>query len=413
MGKKMSDRACVIVGAGHAAAQLAISLRREGWEDRIILLGEEPYLPYNRPPLSKEFLAGNKQTGALLIRSSAAYEKLHIECLTGTRCEAILPAEKRLRLSGGKTLGYDKLALVTGARVRTLDIPGKSLPGVCYLRNIGDVEHIQQYIVPGSKAVIVGAGYIGLEAAAVLNKLGMHVTVLETADRVLGRVTDPEVSAFFTRVHKEEGVEIRPGMEVAGFEGDDEQVRRVVCRDGETFPAELVIVGIGIIPNMELAAEAGLEVDDGILVDAGCMTADANIVAAGDCARFFHSMYGERIRLESVQNAVEQANVAAAAVCGKAKEYNALPWFWSDQYDVKLQIAGLSRHYDRVVIRGDSRRGRKFAAFYFKGASVIAVDAVNSPQEFMLGKRIITGNMAVDPARLADAAIPMKAVMNR
>lgn len=405
----MSDKHCIIIGASHAAAQLAPSLRQEGWQGRIIVIGDEHYFPYKRPPLSKTFLAGEKGVDELLIRAAASYEKADIEFRTGHKVTRIDRQHRQVELDNGKVLTYDKLALAIGARVRKLELPGSDLKGVFYLRNVEDAKQIQEFVAPDKKVVIVGGGYIGLETAAMLRSLKMKVTVLEATSRVLNRVTAPEVSAFYTRVHREEGVEIITDVTVTAFSGDEkEKVQRVNCAHGRDFEADLIIIGVGVLPNVELAEAAGLKVENGIIVDSHCLTNDPDIVAAGDCTRHFNSLYQTNIRLESVQNAVEQAKIAAATVCGNLKEYNALPWFWSDQYDLKLQIAGLSQGYDDLVIRGDIDHSRKFAAFYLKDDYVIAVDAVNKPQEFLLGKRIIAGKMLIDKERLADDRIPMK-----
>lgn len=400
-------KTCIIIGAGHAAAQLAPSLRQEGWDGKIILIGEEPYLPYHRPPLSKEYLAGRKTPGEIQIRPAAVYEKAGVEFLPGRRVERIDRAAKRVLIMGGESIAYDKLALTVGSRVRRVDLPGVGLPGVHYLRTIADVDRIRADIIPGGSAVIGGGGYIGLETAAVLRKLGMDVTVVEMMERVMQRVTAPEVSAFFTRIHAEEGVGILCGTGVAGFEGGG-RVGRVLCSDGQSLPADLVIIGVGIVPNVELAREAGLKVDNGIVVDEQACTPDPDIVAAGDCTFHYSRVYQRWIRLESVQNATDQARVAAATLCGKPQVYDALPWFWSDQYDLKLQIAGLSQGHDEVVTRGDRDHGRSFAAFYLKQGAVIAVDAVNKAPEFMAGKKLIVDRKPVDKSKLADSSIPMR-----
>lgn len=401
---------CIVVGASHAAAQLAPSLRQEGWQGRILVIGEEPHIPYHRPPLSKALLAGEKALDDILIRPPALYEKQAVEFKLGARVDTLNRAHKTLGLSNGEIFSYDKLAICTGSRVRTVSLPGTQLAGVHYLRNIADVEKIRRDIAAGRNAVIVGGGYIGLETAAVLNKLGMSVTVLEMAPRVLARVTAPAVSEFYTRVHSDEGVQIRTGVAVSGFEGDS-RVRRVVCADGSGFDADLVVIGVGIVPNVELAQAAGLEVDNGIVVDAFCRTADADIVAAGDCSNHPSALYQRRLRLESVPNATEQGKVAAASLRGREKPYAALPWFWSDQYDLKLQIAGLNEGYDQVVIRGDRNAGRSFVAFYLQQGRLIAADCVNRPQEFMLSKRLIAEGTALDPERLADDSLAPKLLL--
>jgi 3-phenylpropionate/trans-cinnamate dioxygenase ferredoxin reductase component len=402
----MSDQTCIIIGASHAAAQLAPSLRQQGWEGKIIVIGDEPYIPYHRPPLSKAFLSGEKDVDGILIRPAAIYEKNNIEFKLGARVEVIDRAHKTVTLQSGEVLNYDKLALCTGSRVRKVTLPGTDLEGVHYLRDIRDVEGIKQHVAEGKKAVIVGGGYIGLETASVLNKLGMDVTVLEMAPRVLARVTAPELSEFYTRVHTDEGVTIKTGIAVSGLEGKG-NVQKVLCADGSSFDADLVVIGVGIIPNVELAEACGLNVDNGIVVDEFARTNDPDIVAAGDVTNHPNKYYNRRLRLESVPNATDQAKSAAASICGKDVEYKSLPWFWSDQYDLKLQIAGLSQGYDQVVIRGD-RDSRNFAAFYLQEGKLISADCVNRPQEFMISKRLIADQVPVDAERLADETIAPK-----
>jgi 3-phenylpropionate/trans-cinnamate dioxygenase ferredoxin reductase subunit len=404
-------KTCIIVGASHAAAQLAPSLRQEGWEGKIVVIGDESYLPYQRPPLSKGFMVGDKTVDDLLIRKQALYDKFDVEFKLGVIVESIDRANKTITLNNGENLNYDKLALCTGSRVRKVPLPGSDLPGVHYLRDLNDVENIKAGILAGNKAVIIGGGYIGLETAASLKAMGMDVTILEMAPRVLARVTAPELSEFYTRVHLEEGVNIQTGVAVSEIQGEA-KAERVVCADGSVFEADLIVIGVGIIPNVELAEAAGLAVENGVIVDEFASTCDPDIVAAGDCANHLNELYGIRLRLESVPNATEQAKSAAASLCGKKKEYKALPWFWSDQYDLKLQIAGLSQGYDNVVIRGDKDTGRSFVAFYFKDGKLISADCVNRPQEFMMSKKIITEGVAVDPERLANEAIAPKEMLN-
>ena len=401
------SKTCIIIGASHAAAQLAPSLRQEGWEGKIIVIGDEPHRPYHRPPLSKAFMSGERTADELQIRSEKLYEKNDIEFKLNTRVSSINRKDKTITLTTGDVMSYDKLAICTGSRVRTVPLPGIDLAGVHYLRDLNDVENIKADIQSGKHAVIVGGGYIGLETAASLKKMGMHVTVLEMAPRVLARVTAPELSEFYTRVHTEEGVVIKTGVAVSTIEGDT-RAERVVCADGSSFDADLVVVGVGIIPNTELAEEAGLKVENGIYVDEFARTEDPDIVSVGDVTNHPNDIYNIRLRLESVPNATDQAKSAAASICGKEKLYSALPWFWSDQYDLKLQIAGLSQGYDQVVIRGDKDNSRSFAAFYLKDGKLISADCVNRPMEFMASKRMIIAGEKVDPARLADESISPK-----
>ena len=400
----------IIAGASHAASMLAPTLRQQGWQGRIIVIGAEASIPYHRPPLSKDYLAGEKTLDEILIRPAKVYEKSEVEFILNTSLESIDRDNKTVRLSDNETLSYDKLALTVGSKVRKVNLPGVDLDGVFYLRDLKDVECISPYINAGANAVIVGGGYIGLETAAVLNKKGMNVTVLEMMERVLQRVTAPLVSEFYTRIHEEEGVSIRCGTGVTGFKGNG-RVAKVLCSDGSEFAADLVVIGIGILPNTELARAAGLKVDNGIVVNDRAQTSDPDIFAAGDCTYHHNPIYDRWVRLESVQNATDQSRVIASAACGKEVSYNAMPWFWSDQYDLMLQIAGLSQGYDEIVIRGDPENSRSFAAFYLKAGRVIAVDAINKPQEFMFSKKLIPLRKTVDKKRLADAGVPIKELL--
>ncbi|MGA7781743.1 MAG: FAD-dependent oxidoreductase [Paraburkholderia sp.] len=404
------DDTCIIVGASHAAAQLAPSLRQEGWKGPIVVIGDEPCLPYHRPPLSKAYLLGEKNADDLLIRTADVYARFGIEFRLSERVVAINRGSKTVTLRGGEVLSYGKLAICTGTRVRSVTLPGSSLGGIHYLRNIGDIDRIRTDVRAEGSAVIVGGGYIGLETAAVLTRLGMRVSVLEMAPRVLARVTAPQVSEFFERVHREEGVAIRTNIAVSGFEGGT-RVERVICVDGTRLPADLVIVGIGVTPNVELAEQANLSTDNGVLVDACARTSDPDIVAVGDCTMHPSPLYGY-IRLESVPNATEQAKSAAATLCGKEKPYQALPWFWSDQYDIKLQMAGLNHGYDQVAVRGDRATGRSFSAFYLKNGKLVAADCINRPQEFMFSKKLIAEHIEVSPAHLADESLAFKSLLD-
>ncbi|CAI9406874.1 NAD(P)/FAD-dependent oxidoreductase [Nocardioides sp. T2.26MG-1] len=400
----MSSARAVVVGASHAGVQLVTSLRQEGWSGDIVLVGDESVLPYQRPPLSKAYLSGKCSLTELAIRSEGFYLKQGIERVDAS-VEEVDRSARQVLLSTGDRLSYDALALCTGARPRRLRTPGAELEGVHYLRRSSDVERIREDAIPGRNAVIVGGGYVGLETAASLRALGLDVTVLEAADRVLERVTAPEVSAFFTRIHQEEGVDVRTNASVEALVGDH-RIREVVLAGGESVRADLVIIGIGIEPNTELAEAAGLVVDDGILIDAQARTSDPTIVAAGDCTSQDIPRYGRRIRLESVPSAVEQAKVAAATICGKDKEVAALPWFWSDQYDLKLQIAGLNTGYDDIVVSGGPTRDRDFTCYYLRKGEPIAADCVNRPRDFMASKRMLTQGTAVDMAALtAEVAV--------
>ncbi len=408
-----THRTAVIVGAGHAAGELATSLRDNGWSGRIILIGDEPHLPYHRPPLSKAYLSGAATAESLLIKSPATYIKANVEIINNTRVLRIDRQRKSVELANGEWIGYDKLVLTTGGRPRPLSVPKSSLAeqtgNFHYLRTLDDVDAMRRQFEPGMRLVIVGGGYVGLEVAAVAVKVGLKVTVLEAFPRVLARVTAPELSAFYERKHREAGVEIRTGVQVSDVEMDrsGDAVSAVLCADGTRVPADLVVVGIGLIPNTELAQEAGLAVDNGILVDEHAQTSDPDIYAAGDCTNHPNASLGRRLRLESVPNALEQARTAAASICGKQKPYNVIPWFWSDQYDLKLKMVGLSQGYDQLVVRG-SLDSDSFSAFYLKDGLVLAADTVNRPPEFMLAKRIIAERLRLAPEQLADDSIPLK-----
>ncbi|MEJ2139414.1 MAG: FAD-dependent oxidoreductase [Gammaproteobacteria bacterium] len=396
----------VIAGAGHAAGQAAASLRQKKFAGRIIMVGDEAYVPYQRPPLSKKYLAGEMETKRLYFKPENFYPDHDIELRLSTRVESLDTAAKTVRLDSGDSLEYSKLLLTTGSRVRKLAIPGSDLPGIHYLRNIDDVLSIQKDFAEGARLVIVGAGYIGLEVAAIAVKRGIEVTVLETEGRAMNRVVAPEISEFFQELHSAAGVKIEFGRMVQEFRGDG-KIEQVVCADGYTVPADICIVGIGILPNSELAEEAGLSCNNGIVVDEFARTSEPDIYAAGDCTYHPNALLGVSLRLESVHNALEQAKTAAAAMCGELTPYAQIPWFWSDQYDVKLQIVGLSQGYDQLVIRGD-KAAHSFAAFYLQNGRLLAVDAINSPREFMLAKKLVAAKAVFDPQQLADEALDFK-----
>jgi len=401
---------CIIIGASHAAAQLCISLRQGGWEGPITVIGEEADLPYHRPPLSKDFLSGNKALGDILIRPAEVYEKADIDLKLGVRVGAINREEKSVLTDDGDVFPYDKLVLATGARVRNLPVPGEDIDGVFYLRDTKDVLAIKSRVAPGKRAVIIGGGYIGLETGASLKKQGMDVTILEAMPRILKRVTAPELSSFYKRIHQEEGVNILEGVVASEISKSNDRLK-VSTSCQQNFDADMVIIGIGVIPNMELAEMSGLTVGNGVEVNAFCQTSDPNIYAAGDVTWHFNPIYDRHVRLESVPNATEQAKIVASHMNGKPKPYNSLPWFWSDQFDLKLQIAGLSDGYDDLIIRGDIENSREFAAFYFKGDQLLAVDAVNSPREFMLGRMVLSKGKSLDKKVLVDATAELKSAV--
>ena len=400
-----NDRA-VVVGASHAAVQLMISLRQLGWEGAITVISDEDHQPYQRPPLSKAYLAGTVSADQMALRAPAAYEKLGVKFMLSTRVTGLDAESKMLHLDNGETLSFDKLALCTGARARPLTIPGTDLSAVHYLRTLDDVKAIQASASAAKTAVIIGGGYIGLETAASLSKLGVKVTVLETESRLLKRVASPQVSEFYQRLHTEEGIDIRLNTQAAELTGDG-TVARVICADGSAIDADMAIIGIGVIANTELAAEAGLAIDNGILVNEFAQTSHPDIVAAGDCTNHPNPLLNRNIRLESVPNASEQAKAAAASICGIENAYAELPWFWSDQFDVKLQIVGMNQGYTDVVVRGDNQEGRSFSVFYLHETTILAADCINRPKDFMLAKKLILQGAKSDPATLSNESIEL------
>lgn len=398
--------AIVIVGAGHAAGQAAASLRQEGFEDDIIIIGDEAHIPYQRPPLSKAYLAGELGIERVYLRPEKFYQDKNVTVKLNTSVTAIDTAAKTVTTDSGETIAYEKLLLATGGRPRKLSIPGSDLAGIHYLRTIADVDAIQGDFGEGKKLVICGGGYIGLEVASVAVKYGLEVHVLEMEERILQRVTTAEMSAYYHQLHSGRGVHIHTSTMVSGFSGDG-RVSTVECGD-ESFPADLVIVGIGIIPNTEVVEAAGIECNNGIVVDDHCRTSATDVYAAGDCTNHPNPLLDRRLRLESVPNAMEQARVATANMTGGDKVYASIPWFWSDQYELKLQMVGFSSDGDTQVLRGDME-ANEFAIFYLKDGKVVAADAVNSPKEFMICKKLI--GQAVDPALLADPEADLKALM--
>jgi 3-phenylpropionate/trans-cinnamate dioxygenase ferredoxin reductase subunit len=344
-------------------------------------------------------LTDGKSVESILLRSELFYEKNHVEMLLGQSVENINKNDKSVTLSSEKVLSYSKLVLCTGSNPIYLNLPGETLKGIGYLRDFGDVDRLSKFVKKGKRAVLVGGGYIGLEAAAALRSFGMEVTILESMDRILRRVTEPEISAFYTNAHTTRGVNIVTNAQVSAFSGE-EQVQEVICNNGQRFPADLVIIGVGVRPNVMLAEKVGIEVDNGIVVNAQMLTSDPDIYAIGDCASFPSPLTEARIRLESVPNANEQAKCAAASLCGKLKTYDAVPWFWSDQFNMKLQIAGLSHGYNNMVLRGDTM-SEKFSAWYFKEDILLAVDCINSPADFITAKNLLTARKNPDKHLIA------------
>jgi len=400
-------RRVIIIGAGQAGGETAQRLRQGGFEGEITLIGEEPAAPYQRPPLSKAYLKGEYDIDRLMLRPASVYSEERIALLTKTRGVWIDRANRKVRVEGGRELPYDALVLATGAKPRKLPLVGADLDGVHLFRTAADVDAVRARFVSGAKLIVIGAGYIGLEVAAVARQLGLEVTVVETAVRPLARVTSPEVAGFFLDEHTRQGVRFVLGGQPALIKGQD-RVTGVALTDGAELPADLVIAGIGVTPDVAIAEQCGLTVNNGIVTDRHCRTSDPNIFAIGDCAARPMVHYEGRIaRLESVHNAVEGAKIVAATLTGGKEHTEEAPWFWSDQYDLKLQIAGLFHGYDHVAFRG-VMADRAFAAFYYKGDKLIAVDAVNRPAEYLGAKMLIQTNRTLPPSVIEDMSRPMK-----
>jgi 3-phenylpropionate/trans-cinnamate dioxygenase ferredoxin reductase subunit len=396
----------VIVGAGHGAGQVCVSLRQNGFEGAITMIGEETWYPYQRPPLSKKYLSGEMPAERLYFKPPSFYTDQEIDVLLGTRVSGIDLSAKAVSTGNGESLDWDHLVLATGSRPRRLEVDGSSLAGIHYLRGIDDVDGIRDSLAPGRRLAIIGAGYIGLEVAAVAARAGLKVTVIEMEDRVMSRVVTPELSRFYEEVHRGEGVRFEMSTGVKRFSGKRD-VDGVVLDSGATVDVDAVVVGIGIVPNVELAASAGLEVSNGIVVDDHCRASSAGVYGIGDCTWHPNTLLGCELRLESVHNALEQAKTAAANICGKDTAYAQVPWFWSDQYDLKLQIAGLSRGYDEFVMRGEPE-SRSFSCLYLRDGRLISVDAVNCPKDFVQSKALIAAHAKIDPGILADTGIQLK-----
>ena len=388
----------VIVGAGHAGGRAAQALRAAGFAGRVVLIGEEKYPPYERPPLSKELIVTDAGLEKARLHDPAWYEQNKIELMPGAPAEAIDRAGKRVKV-GGAWLGYDKLMLTTGARVRKLPIPGADLPGVFYLRDFNDTQAIRARLAPGGRVVVIGGGFIGLETAASAVKRGATVTVLEAADRLMGRAVAPEIGAWFAELHKKKGVDVRLSARIMAIEGAGKVER--VALEGGAIPADIVVIGIGIVPNVELAAAAGLDVGNGIVVDEFGRTSDPAIWAAGDCALQPNAFLDRKLRLESYQNAQDHAMAVARNMIGEPKPYEDSLWVWSDQHDVNLQMTGAPEGYDKLVWRGDPASGA-FMVFYLKDGRIVAINTVNLGREMKPAQRLMQSKKAFDPAQLAD-----------
>jgi 3-phenylpropionate/trans-cinnamate dioxygenase ferredoxin reductase subunit len=405
----MTQKSVVIVGAGHAGFQAAASLRQSGFAEAIYMLNDEAHLPYQRPPLSKAYLKGSGAPDSLMFRPDKFYRDQTIN-LIADRAVAIDRGSHKLRLASGGSLDYGHLVLATGARNRLLDIPNANLEAVRYLRILDDSEALRQRLSPGQRVVVIGAGFIGLEFAATARAKGLEVDVLELGTRVMARAVTVEISEFFQMRHTAAGIRLHLGVQATSIESDGAKVTGVSLSDGRHIPADLVVVGVGVLPNVELAAEAGLPVAAGIVVNEHLLTADPDISAIGDCALFASTRFGAPLRLESVQNATDHARCVAERLTGKVKDYDGLPWFWSDQGPDKLQIAGLTTGYDKVVVRGDREQGA-FSAFCYKSETLVGIESINRAGDHMFGRRLLGANRSITPEQAADISFDLKAAL--
>jgi 3-phenylpropionate/trans-cinnamate dioxygenase ferredoxin reductase component len=398
----------IVLGAGHAGAQIVESLRGGGFDGKLILIGDEAHRPYDRPATSKELLSGGVDIDRIYLKREQFYTDKNIDLRLEVTATAIDRAKRTVTLSTGEALSYDKLVIATGARPRRLQVPGADLDGVFYLRSLADSRAIAARLGPGKKLAIVGGGYVGLEVAASATKLGCKVAVIEMLERLLARVAGAEIADFYADAHRAAGVDLHFGVVIEGFVGEG-SLRAVRLTDGTEIPADAVVVGIGAIPNTELAAAAGLAVENGIVVDDCGRTSDPAIFAVGDATNHPNDLLGKRLRLESVPAAMGQARAAASAILGNPKPFHEIPWFWSDQYDIKLQIVGMSEIGDQIVLRGNPA-DRRFAAFYLRKGKIVAVNAVNSAKDFMVGKKLILEGRVPDVAKLANLDVPLAEV---
>ena len=397
----------VIIGAGQAGYQTAASLRAEGYDGSIALIGEEPHVPYQRPPLSKAFVLGKQDQTRVLLRPASYYADHKIELLSGERATAIERTTRQVLLKSGRRIRYSKLVLALGARNRALPIPGAELDGVRYLRTLGEAVEIKQRLEQAQSVAVIGGGFVGLEIAAAARALGKPVTVLEALPRLMARAVAPATSEFVHAVHAAQGTRIMMEARVRQIRGDSGKARAVALEEGEAVEADLVIIGVGIVPNTDLAEQAGLTIENGIATDTRLKTADENIFAAGDCAQYPSAFAGSRVRLESVQNAVDHGVCIARNIAGKAEDYKAVPWFWSDQFDMRLQMAGLSAGADRSATRGDQTSG-KFSVFHFRGEKLCAVESVNRPADHIAARKLLASGAALTPEQAADENFNLK-----
>jgi 3-phenylpropionate/trans-cinnamate dioxygenase ferredoxin reductase subunit len=404
----MAAPVVAIIGAGQAGFQTAASLRDAGFGGRVVLIGDEPVLPYQRPPLSKSYLAGQSGVDDLWLRAVEFYAKQQIDLVYGDPVTAIDRGRRRLRLASGAEVAWDHLVLATGARCRALPIPGAELDGVLALRTLADADALRQRLDEAGEVVVIGAGFIGLEFAAVANACGARVHIVEITHHPMGRVVSAPISRFFTEAHIGWGAEVALGTGVARILGSADRVTAVETTDGRRIAADLVLICVGVIPNSELAGDAGLAIDNGIVVDEYLSTADPGISAIGDCANFPTPFASGRVRLESVQNAVDQGRCVAERLAGRPLPFRKVPWFWSDQRDLKLQIAGITTDHDTSVLRGDPA-GRHFSVFCFRGERLIGVESVNRTADHVVARRLLAGDPALSPEQAADEGYDLRA----
>ncbi len=402
----MATGPVVIVGAGHAGFQVAASLRQCGFKERVCVLNDEGHLPYQRPPLSKAYLKGTGGPDSLMFRPQKFYTDQTIELMAG-HATAIDRAAHKLMFASGVALDYGHLVLATGARNRLLDIPNASLPEVRYLRILDDSEDLRKRLAVSKRVVVIGAGFIGLEFAATARIKGLEVDVLELANRVMARAVTAEVSDYFQKQHTASGIRIHLGVQATAIEAHGGKVTGISLSDGRHIAADLVVVGVGVLPNVELAAEAGLPVASGIIVNDRLRTSDPDISAIGDCALFDSPRFGGSLRLESVQNATDHARCVAARLTGDDKPYDGQPWFWSDQGDDKLQMVGLTAGYDQVVMRGDPAQ-KAFSAFCYRGGQLVGIESVNRAGDHMFGRRLLAARGSIAPEQAADPGFDLK-----
>jgi len=402
----MTEPLAAIIGAGQAAFQAAVHLRYEGYVGRIVMTGDEPHLPYNRPPLCKSYLAGLVPQEKILLRPRTFFTDSDIEIRTGVKAQKLRLPDRAIDFSDRQSLGFDHLVIATGGRPRRLDIPGVDLPQVHYLRTLSDVNQIRSDMRPGARLVLIGGGYIGLEVGAVARQMGLEVTILEAAPQLLSRITGSFVAGYYSGLHQQHGVVVHCGTVATHIEPDESGVR-VFCDNAQSHPADLVIIAIGMEPNVDIALNAGIVCNKGIITDDFCRTSVPEIYAAGDCSEHRSSFYDVQMHLQSVPNAIEQGRTAAMAICGKSKPFKHVPWFWSDQYNVKLQSAGVMHGHDQIIVRG-SPKDHSFATFYLKDQRLIAMDAINRPEEFSLSREWIAQKTPLCLERIGDDSVPAK-----